>query len=88
METTIIFQNIEQITKDIFKESFVAVLQIKSDGIRHIYIKHNLSGEQIIELQKFYKIVFVAQVYEEEREQMNFDAIQVILVNELEGENI
>lgn len=88
MVENIKFKDVEQITKDIFKESFVAVLQIKSDVIRHIYIKHNLSGEQIIELQKFYKIVFVAQVYEEEREQMNFDAIQVILVNELEGENI
>ena len=76
------FHNVEQRIKDIFKESFVAVQQVDNPDIRHIYTRHNLTGEEIKGLQEFYKILFVSQVYDEERKQKNFDAILVILVTE------
>ncbi len=76
------FHNIEQRTKEIFKESFVAVEQVDNPDIRHIYTKHNLTGDEIKGLQEFYKILFVSQVYDEERQDKKFDAILVILVTE------
>ncbi len=84
MEETTIFQNIEQHTKDIFKESLVAVKQVDNPEIRHVYIKKNLEGDQILELEKFYRILFVSQVYDEERLDQKFDAILVILITNKE----
>ena len=84
MEETTIFQNIEQYAKDIFKESLVAVKQVNKPEIRHIYTKHNLTGERILELEKFYRILFVSQVYNEERIDKKFDAILVILITNKE----
>ena len=81
---TEIFHNIQQFTKDIFKESLVKVKQVDNPEIRHIYIKKNLEGNQIIQLEKFYRILFVSNVYEEERLDQNFDAILVILITNKE----
>lgn len=76
-------QQIEQKAKEIFKESLVDVKLVNNPEIRHLYLKHNLTGEQIQELQKYYKILFTSIVYKEEQKGILKDAIFVILVTEL-----
>ena len=78
------FQNVELKTREIFEKSFVKVVQVDNPELRHIYIKHQVTGEELLAVSNLYKILFVSQVYDEENKDQNMDAYQVIVIAPLE----
>ncbi len=79
------FQDIELKTREIFEKALVKVVKIDNPELRHIYIRYHLQGEQLLALEKLYRILFVTQVYEEENKQEKMDAYQVIVICEIEN---
>lgn len=78
------FQDIELKTKEIFEKSFVKVVQIDNSDLRHIYIRKQVTGEELLAVSNLYKILFISQVYDEENKDQKMDAYQVLVVSELE----
>ncbi|MEE9339537.1 MAG: hypothetical protein V3U87_15800 [Methylococcaceae bacterium] len=77
-----IFANIQNDAKEIFTNSFVLVEKVNDPQIRHIYLKYNITGEQIQELQKRYQILFVSQTYDEDNKRLSQKTVQVVLVTQ------
>jgi len=77
-----IFAKIEKVAKEIFKESFVTVELVGNPEIRHIYLRLNITGEQILELQKRFRILFVSNAYDEDSQRIGKKTTQVVLVSE------
>lgn len=77
-------ENIDEITKEIFSESLVLVEQVNNPEIRHIYLKQNITGEQIKKLEENFKILFVSQTYDEDSKRIGKKTVQVVLVSQKE----
>ena len=64
------FEKIEEISKEIFKDSFVCVEMVNNANLRHIYLSLNLQGEQIKKLESKFKILFVSHGYDEDEKRI------------------
>ena len=78
------FEKIEEISKEIFKDSFVLVERVNNASLRHIYLSLNLQGEQIKKLESKFKILFVSHGYPEDEKRIGKKILNVIVVSELD----
>ena len=78
------FEKIEEISKEIFKDSFVCVEMVNNANLRHIYLSLNLQGEQIKKLESKFKILFVSHGYDEDEKRIGKKILNVIVVSELD----
>lgn len=78
------FEKIEEICKEIFKDSFVCVEMVNNTNLRHIYLSLNLQGEQIKKLESKFKILFVSHGYDEDEKRIGTKILNVIVVSQLD----
>lgn len=82
------FEKIQEIVQEIFDNSLVLIEQVNNPEIRHIYLKENLTGEQIKKLENNFKILFVSQTYDEDDKRLGEKTNQVVLVSQKEIEDL